>query len=202
MRFAARPPACRPGPRGRWWWDWCWASRTRRPRRPARRRGEPVSRSSFHSMPGSRKWTWVSITPGMTVRPRRRTPRRPRPGTGRRPWRCGRRGRRRRRGRARRGSPPRRRGRSGHAGLSHGLPCRCRRSASRRARAAADDLGGRQVLHVVHGQAEGRVNGLELLEAARAPHGDRPGAPHGPYSRSSEGPNRPRVGRRPQRPDA
>ena len=30
---------------------------------------EPVSRSSFHSMPGSRKCTWVSITPGSTVRP-------------------------------------------------------------------------------------------------------------------------------------
>src|SRR5918999_698766 len=30
---------------------------------------EPVSRSSFHSRPGSRKWTWVSITPGSTVRP-------------------------------------------------------------------------------------------------------------------------------------
>src|SRR6516225_6931841 len=30
---------------------------------------EPVSRSSFQAMPGSRKCTWVSITPGSTTRP-------------------------------------------------------------------------------------------------------------------------------------
>ena len=30
---------------------------------------EPLSRSSFHSRPGSRKCTWVSMTPGSTVRP-------------------------------------------------------------------------------------------------------------------------------------
>src|SRR3954470_21103841 len=35
---------------------------------------EPVSRSSFHSSPGSRKWTCVSITPGMTVRPEASNP--------------------------------------------------------------------------------------------------------------------------------
>ncbi len=27
---------------------------------------DPLSRSSFHSRPGSRKWTWLSITPGST----------------------------------------------------------------------------------------------------------------------------------------
>ncbi len=32
---------------------------------------EPLSRSSFHSRPGSRKCTWVSMTPGSTVRPGR-----------------------------------------------------------------------------------------------------------------------------------
>ncbi len=30
---------------------------------------EPVSRSSFHSRPGSRKCTWLSTTPGSTVSP-------------------------------------------------------------------------------------------------------------------------------------
>src|SRR5262245_21873012 len=29
----------------------------------------PLSRSSFHSRPGSRKCTWLSMTPGRTVRP-------------------------------------------------------------------------------------------------------------------------------------
>ncbi len=30
---------------------------------------EPVARSSLWSRPGSRKWTWVSMTPGRMVRP-------------------------------------------------------------------------------------------------------------------------------------
>ena len=33
----------------------------------------PLSRSSFHSRPGSRKWTCVSMTPGKIWRPRAST---------------------------------------------------------------------------------------------------------------------------------
>ena len=63
-------PACRPAPRRRWWSARCWASRRRPSPRPAPPRASRVSRSSFHSRPGSRKCTWVSMTPGRTVRPR------------------------------------------------------------------------------------------------------------------------------------
>ena len=51
---------------------------------------EPVSRSSLCSRPGSRKCTWLSMTPGRMCRPRHRSSRRRTPGRGRRSRRCGR----------------------------------------------------------------------------------------------------------------
>ena len=62
--------SCRPASRASSSADWCWASRTRRSRRPSRPRAIRSRGLPCASSPGSRKCTWVSMTPGRNMQAR------------------------------------------------------------------------------------------------------------------------------------
>src|SRR5579863_5962450 len=148
---------------------------------------EPVSRSSFHSMPGSRKCTWVSMTPGSTVSPAasntasaeawRRSPM-----AAMRPSR----------------TPTSARPRPAWLATSPPRTMRSKTSANglglfqQRLGGREHALGG-EVDHVADGGAQGRVDLAYLLEGPRPahdPHALAPGPPDAVVGRAEEGQGR------------